>query len=263
LLLAPACGRGGASHADVVASFYPLAFAAEQIGGPGIKVTNLTGPGVEPHELELSPRQVDEVEGAKVVLVLGKDFQPAVERVAKRNKGRVAVAEQLRIQGPDPHVWLDPVLMQKIVAAVATALDKPVPSELKAALTDLDRRYRTGLAHCARHEIVTAHEAFGRLAARYGLTQKAIAGFSPESEPNPARLAELADLIRRDGVTTVFTEELVSPRVADTLAREAGVKTEVLNPIEGLSKPEIKAHANYVTLMDANLKKLQLALGCV
>jgi zinc transport system substrate-binding protein len=225
-------------------------------------VQNLTPPGVEPHDLELSPRQVDLVEEAAVVLTLGRDFQPAIERVAKRNKGAVALLDRIGVAGDDPHVWLDPVLMKRVVEQVAIALAVTPPAAVLADLDALDARYRAGLAGCARHEIVTAHEAFGHLATRYGLTQRSIAGFSPEAEPDAARMAELADLIRRDGVTTVFTEELVSPRVAEALAREAGVRTDVLNPIEGLSKEEVKQGASYLTVMDSNLAKLRRALSC-
>jgi zinc transport system substrate-binding protein len=110
--------------------------------------------------------------------------------------------------------------------------------------------------------MVTSHAAFGYLAARYGLIQQPIAGISPEAEPDPRRLAELADLVRREGVTTVFTETLVSPRVANTLAREAGVHTAVLNPVEGLSPEEVGRGENYVSVMDANLRTLRQALEC-
>jgi zinc transport system substrate-binding protein len=271
---ASACGnnRGARGGLSVVASFYPLAYAAQQIGGDQVTVRNLTAPGVEPHDLELSPRDVDRVESATLVLVLGRDFQPAVERVAKRNRGTVALINRLGVHGSDPHVWLDPILMTKIVDEVATALAKIDPphageytaraARLTDRLTALDGRYRAGLAACTRHEIVTAHDAFGRLAARYGLTEKAIAGLSPESEPDPARMAALADLIHHDRVTTVFTEELVSPRVADALAREAGVHTEVLDPIEGLTKAQAARGATYIAVMDANLQKLRVALDC-
>ncbi len=247
-----------------------MAYVAEQIGGDAVRVHNLTAPGVEPHDLELSPRDVDRVEDASLVLVLGNDFQPAVERAAERNAATVSMIDKLAVQGDDPHVWLDPGLMTKVVAEVAAALSRLDPTHrdefadraqrLTAEVAALDGRYRAGLAKCSRREIVTAHEAFGRLADRYGLTQTAIAGLSPEAEPDAARLAELADLIRRTGVTTVFSEELVSPRVADALAREAGVRTDVLDPLEGLAEGD--AGATYFTVMDANLAKLRAALGC-
>jgi zinc transport system substrate-binding protein len=282
-VLAASAGCAKTPHTDVIASFYPLAYAAERVAGPDLTIRNLTSPGVEPHDLELSPRQVDEVKDARLVVVLGKDFQPAVEKAAKSNHGTVAVLTKLPIpqsdvvkEGDDnsfdPHVWLDPVLMADVADRVTNALARAFPSRaatfraravsLKSDLVALDARYRAGLAGCARKEIVTSHAAFGRLAGRYGLTQRSIAGFSPETEPDPARLADVSDLIKRDGVTTVFTEELVSQKVAQTLARETGARTEVLSPIEGLTKSEAKAGATYLTLMDSNLAKLRAALGC-
>ena len=262
-----ACGSGGGNDADdrptVVASFYPLAYAASEIGGGNVRVRNLAPPGVEPHDLELSPKDADAIEAADVVLVLGRDFQPAVERVAQRNRHTVALLDRLDIGGDDPHVWLDPLIMSRIVTEIGRALSMDGPAgALSAEIQALDGRFRAGLAECKRKKIVTAHESFGRLASRYGLTQHAVAGLSPEAEPDPATLAELADLIRREGITTVFTEELVSPQLARTLAREAGVGTEVLNPLEGLSTAEQRAGATYITVMDANLQKLRRALGC-
>ncbi|HZQ28854.1 MAG TPA: zinc ABC transporter substrate-binding protein, partial [Acidimicrobiales bacterium] len=241
------------------------------------------------HDLELKASQVADVQDAAVVLVLGKGFQPAVEKAAAGRKGTVELLNKLPIEqggkvddaAPigssgtlDPHVWLDPELMAGIVEQVTQALVAADPNPahhaeyqanaaaFQAQLVDLDARYRSGLSTCARHEIVTSHEAFGRLAARYGLTQHGILGLSPDAEPDPGRLAQLTDYVRAHGVTTVFTETLVSPKVAQTLAREAGVKTDVLNPLEGLAKDEIAKGENYVSVMDRNLAKLRAALGC-
>jgi zinc transport system substrate-binding protein len=174
--------------------------------------------------------------------------------------------------GLDPHVWLDPVLMQDIVRHVQRGLTKADPKgsstyaanadALVADLAALDEKFRTGLADCARSLIVTSHEAFGYLAARYGLRQEGAAGIDPTAEPDAKRLAELTDLVERNGVTVVFTETLVSPRVADTLAREAGVKTDTLDPLEGLSGKAQAAGGDYFTVMASNLRKLRAALGC-
>jgi zinc transport system substrate-binding protein len=276
LVVLGACGSGtGASSrggVSVVASFYPLAFVAQRVGGADVRVRNLTPAGVEPHDLELSPTDVDRIESADVVIVLGRDFQPAVERATRRNQGTLRVLDTIAVGGTDPHAWLDPVAMKEIVAVIAKTLEAADPAhasvftqraaDLQAELSALDGRYRAGLAACQRREIVTAHEAFGQLAARYGLTQRAIAGLSPEAEPSPAKLAELADLVRREGITTVFTEQLVSRRVADALARESGANTAVLNPIEGLTKDELEHGDTYLTVMDGNLAKLRQALGC-
>jgi zinc transport system substrate-binding protein len=172
--------------------------------------------------------------------------------------------------GDDPHVWLDPVLMRQVVDRLATAMARAVPragdgldgraARVDAALAALDADYRRGLADCDRRIIVTAHDAFGHLARRYRLREQAIAGISPEQEPDPRRIAELGDLVRRERVTTVFTERLVSPRVADTLARDAGVRTAVLDPIESPSgRPTFAA---YLRAMRSNLRVLRQALGC-
>ena len=259
-----------ASRESVVASFYPIAWAAQQVGGDRVSVTNLTPAGAEPHDLELTPDQIDEVLDAKVVFELGRGFQPAVEQAAEQRDGRTV---QLLPDGTtDPHVWLDPVRMSAIVRTVQRELTRADPKgrsvyarnaeRVLGELDSLDARYRNGLAHCERDVIVTAHEAFGHLAKRYGLQQEGVAGISPDAEPDAKRIAQLTDLVRRDGVTTVFTEELVSPRIARTLAREAGVRTATLNPLEGLTAREVRNGDDYVSVMDANLRMLRRALGC-
>jgi zinc transport system substrate-binding protein len=238
-------------------------------------VENLTPAGTEPHDLELSPAQRDAVEDAAGVFVLGNGFQPAVEAAATRRDGvTLEVLDRLGAGvADDPHVWLDPRRMVDVVEEVAGALGDARPkaragfarraAAVAATLAALDRRYRDGLADCRHDTIVTSHEAFGHLAAAYGLRQEGVAGIAPDAEPDPRRLGELADLVRARGITTVFTEALVSPRIAQTLAREAGgVKTAVLNPLEGLTAAETKAGDDYVSVMDANLATLRAALEC-
>jgi zinc transport system substrate-binding protein len=272
-LVASSVPAGAASRRRVVAAFYPVAWAAAQVGGDRVAVTNLTPAGAEPHDLELNPDQMDTLLDADVAFVMGKGFQPAVESAADQRDGAtVRLLDKLPRRGGDPHVWLDPVLMRRIVGQVRASLTRADPAgkavyarnaaALDSRLTDLDRRYREGLTGCARRDIVTAHEAFGYLARRYGLHQFGVAGLAPDAEPDSARLAELADLVKRDGVTTVFTESLLSPRIAATLAREAGVRTEVLNPLEGLTAEERSRGDDYLRVMDANLTKLRAALGC-
>jgi zinc transport system substrate-binding protein len=275
---------GNAGRLKVVAGFYPLAEAASRVGGHLVDVGNLTPPGVEPHDLELTPDQIADIQRADVVLYLGHGFAPAVERgVAGANGVTLDLLQGMSLdpgepeegeQGPvfDPHVWLDPGLYQRIVDRTEQAMAQARPKNaatfesnakaFEAELSALDQAYRSGLTGCARDVIVTSHAAFGYLSARYGLTQEAIAGVSPDAEPSPDRLAQLAQLVKREGVTTIFTEELVSPRVAETLAREVGVTTAVLNPLEGLSKTEVAAGQDYVSVMRSNLHTLQRALGC-
>jgi zinc transport system substrate-binding protein len=267
-----ACGAVGDERppADVVAAFFPLAAAARAVGGPGVSVEDLTPPGVEPHDLELTTTEMDAILDARLLVLMGEGFQPAVERGAEQRSGPTLEVLHGRPAGDDPHVWLDPVLMQRVTARVASAMARAVPraragmddrvARVDAALAALDAEYRRGLRRCDRRVIVTAHAAFGHLARRYGLQQQAIAGISPEQEPDPRRLAELGDLVRRRNVTTVFTERLVSPRVADTLARDAGVTTAVLDPIE--SPAGRPTFAGYLRAMRSNLGVLRAALGC-
>jgi zinc transport system substrate-binding protein len=273
------------SHSKVVTAFYPVAYAAERVGGTRVQVTNLTPAGAEPHDLELSPKQIDEILDATVVFDMGHRFQPAVEKAAEERDGpTVTLLDRLPINAGhksvaegdpnalDPHVWLDPILMRGIVDQVRAALIKADPNgrvlyTRNAAIFDrqlraLDARFRAGLSKCALHVIVTAHEAFGYLARRYGLEQQGVAGLSPDAEPDARRIAQLTDLVKKDHVKVIFTETLVSPRIADTLAREAGVRTDVLDPLEGLTDQDIAHGANYVSVMDTNLAKLQRALDC-
>jgi zinc transport system substrate-binding protein len=269
------CGPSGgpSSKNAVVAAFYPLAWAAEQVGGPGVDVQNLTPPGAEPHDLELTPRDVDRVRSARLVLYLGDGFQPALEKAVEDRDGpsldllrgqRLASApageEELDF---DPHVWLDPVRFAAMVEAIGRELHRPsAAARVVALLRALDRDYHRGLARCRRHEIVTSHAAFGYLARRYGLRQIALTGLSPEAEPSPRGLQRLVHEVEASGATTVFFESLVSPKLAQTVAREAGASTAVLDPIEGLTKDEVSAGDDYPSVMRRNLNTLRDALGC-
>ncbi|MDZ4825049.1 MAG: zinc ABC transporter substrate-binding protein [Actinomycetota bacterium] len=262
-----------AAKVGVVTAFYPLAEAARQVGGDLVTVTDLTPPGVEPHDLEISPGDVEDIEDADVVLLMGNDFQPGVEAAAARADGAVEVLDALAVDDGDVHVWLDPQQMRAILEVVVRALADADPdneaayeanaSRYGAEIGAVDTEFSEGLADCERRTIVTAHDAFGWLARRYDLEQQAIAGISPDAEPDADRLAELADLAREQGVTTIFSEELVPPDIAETVAREAGgLRTEVLNPIEGLTEEQRDAGDDYLSLMRDNLTKLQEALGC-
>ena len=254
------------SAENVVAAFYPLAYAAEQVGGPGVRVTNLTPAGAEPHDLELSPGEVTEVKDAGVVLLMGHGFQPQLERAARDSRGRVLSlldTPGLDRLGNDPHVWLDPLRYARIVRAIGRALhDEPAAARLVARLDALDREYRAGLAHCRRRAVVTSHAAFGYLAGRYGLRQLSVEGLSPEAEPEPRRLARVIARVRASGATTVYAEPLASPRVARTVSRETGAAVAVLDPLEGLGKGALERGADYFTVMHANLAALRRGLEC-
>jgi zinc transport system substrate-binding protein len=269
LPLAASCGESGASHSGqekVVAAFYPLAFAAQQVGGNKVDVVNLTPAGAEPHDLEISPRDVADVRSADLVLLLGHGFQPQLEDAAGNGDNVLRLLDTPgldRFSNGDPHVWLDPLRYALIVKRIGTALHaEGAARRVVERLHSLDVEYRRGLAQCARDEIVTSHEAFGYLAQRYGLRQIAITGLTPEAEPKPQDLRRVVELVRRTHATTVFFETLVSPRIAETVARETGAKTAVLDPIEGLTSDEQRQGDDYFTLMRSNLAHLRVALGC-
>jgi zinc transport system substrate-binding protein len=274
---AAAGGRGGGGgRIDVVAAFYPLAKAVRQVGGDRVDVHDLTPAGAEPHDLELDTDDVDAILDADLAVVLGEGFQPAVEDAADQRDGptlRVLDHLDRGMHGDDPHVWLDPARYREVVDAVADALADADPDRARAyrrnaarfdaELRTLDADFAAGLAECRTRTVLTAHDAFGWLARRYDLEQHGVAGLEPDAEPDPDRLADLADLAEREGVTTVFTEALVSPRVARTLAREAGgLRTAVLDPLEGLDDERIEAGDDYVSVMRDNLAQLRKALGC-
>lgn len=288
-LLAAACTEDGPEREtgklDVVASFYVLAEVARAVGGDDVVVHDLTPAGTEPHDVELTSSQVDDIEDAGVLIYLGNGFQPAIERAAKRRgpdivddddgKATVDVLDPVpddQIKEDDPHIWLAPALLSAAVSGVRDALGEADPDNAveytrraeayQQQLVALDAEMREGLADCERRVIVTAHEAFHYLAATYGLEQKAISGLSPGAEPEGDRLSELAGEIERTGATTVFTEELVPAKTAQALAREAGVATAVLDPLEGLTDAKRKAGATYFTVMRENLQALRKALGC-
>ena len=264
----------------VVASAYPFAFVAEQVGEPYVDVHNLTSPGVEPHDIELTPQQVASVSDADLVL-LERGFQPAVDGAVEQADAAAKVldvAETVSLEDtgsgdggePDPHVWLDPRRMVTLTGAVADRIVGLVPEHaeevranadrLSDQLATLDAAYERGLADCERRTFVTSHAAFGYLAVRYDLTMVSIAGLDPTSEPSAAEQAAIADTVRREGVTTIFTESLVSPAVAETIADETGAQVATLDPLEGLS--DASTDEDYLTLMRANLAALRQANGC-
>lgn len=295
-------GAGAAGTKDgkvgVTASFYPMQFLAEQIGKDHVKVDSLTKPGVEPHDLEITPKQTAQLGEADVVVYL-KSLQPAVDKAVAqsgvKNIVDAATLTELEVHGSsghdhgaeeghaegeghdhghgeagqDPHVWLDPAKYAEIAKGVGAALEKADPGhaadyrkntdELVGKLTALDTEFKNGLQNTASRTFITTHSAFGYLAERYGLDQEAISGVDPESEPSPARMKELQGLAKQENVSTVFFETLASDKTARTLAADTGLKTDVLDPLEGIT--DKSQGADYFEVMRSNLKNLQKALG--
>ncbi|NEA11355.1 zinc ABC transporter substrate-binding protein [Streptomyces sp. SID10692] len=310
-----AADGGDGGKLKVTASFYPMQFLAERIGGEHVAVTSLTKPGVEPHDLELTPRQIGSISESDYVLYL-KGIQPAVDDAIKQSgvKNTVDAATLTTLEnhgsevsghdhghegeehadehghegeeaheehsegdghnhgeegGADPHIWLDPVKYAEVAKGVGKSLEKADPDHaadyekntetLVAELDKLNTAYESGLKNTATKTFVTTHSAFGYLAERYGLTQQGIAGIDPEAEPSPARIQEIHTIAEKEKATTVFFETLASDRTAKTLAKDTGLKTGVLDPLEGIT--DKSRGADYIEVMESNLTALQKALG--
>ncbi|MFJ9644886.1 metal ABC transporter substrate-binding protein [Streptomyces sp. NPDC101206] len=303
---AAASGTGKDGRLAVTASFYPMQFLAEQIGGDHVAVVSLTKPGVEPHDLEITPKQTGRLGQSDVVVYL-KGLQPAVDEAVAQSGVKAVVdaaaLTELEAHGPsghdhahgdahahahegeeghaeghahghgesgaDPHLWLDPAKYAEVAKGVGAALEKADPDhaadyrkntdELVGKLTALDAEFKNGLQNTASRTFITTHAAFGYLAERYGLDQEGISGVDPESEPSPARMKELQELAKKENVSTVFFETLASDKTAKSLATDTGLKTDVLDPLEGIT--DQSQGADYFEVMRSNLKNLQKALG--
>ena len=302
IAMVSACSGTGGRGADdgrlgVVAAFYPLEYAVAQIGGNHVDISGLTKAGAEPHDLELSPRQVAKVAQADLV-VYEKHFQPAVDAAvdgqARDTALDVSPAARLDLvavedghdhgggtqeepAGPadattprDPHFWLDPMRYADVGDAIAAELAardganaaayQANAKAFRATMTTLDAEFRTGLKSCANHELVTSHTAFGYLSESYGFHQESITGLTPDAEPSPAAMAQLTRHIRETGASTVYAETLVSEDVAKALARETGARLAVLDPIEGITSAS--AGRDYPAVMRANLAVLRAGQEC-
>lgn len=269
----------------VVTSFYPLYFLATQIAGDNADVSNLVPTGVEPHDYELTPQDLGNIEGSNLLIVNGllePWFADVEENLKGENISILNLSEQIDLLratgkesnplGKDPHFWLDPIRMIQMADSITVALTKadPINAAVYAAnaklldqkFTDLDTEFKTGLSACAQKSFVTSHAAFAYLAQRYGLEQLSISGLSPDQEPSAQDMKEIVDFVRTNNVKIIFFESLVNPALAQTIANEVGAQTMVLNPIEGLTKEQSATGDDYFVEMRNNLANLKVALVC-
>lgn len=272
------CGTKAApqsSKLKVAASFYPMAEFARQVGGANVEVTTLIPEGLEPHEWEPTAQDLTKIKDAGLFIYNGvlEPWAPKAIQALGQDKVRSVEAGQglMLINGkPDPHVWVSPKLAQKEVDAIQAALSAADPahkdqyaanaSAYKAKLQKLDQQLQQAAAKGKHKEFVTTHAAFGHLAHDYHLKQLSILGISPEAEPAPASLTQLVNLVREKNIHYVFFESLVSPKVAKSLAAETSAQILMLNPLEGLTQSEKDQGADYMSIMEQNIKNLQKAL---
>ncbi len=282
----------------VLASVYPVYEFVRQVGGDKVEVTMLVPAGAEPHEWEPSAKDLVQVKNAKIFFFHGANFEHWISKVTAKDvlgsTTAVEVSKNIELKEGthhdhdehkhddkhkveheeheiDPHVWLDPVLAQKEVANIAEVLAtadsvnaayyRDNAARYNAELQKLHEEYQSSLKNVKKRTIITSHAAFGYLAARYHLEQVAIMGLSPDAEPTPEKMADIIKLCRELQVNYIFSETIVSPKVAETLAKEAGAKVLVLHPVDALTPDEVKHGKNYLLLMRENLANLKLALG--
>ena len=292
----------------VVASFYPVAYLTQQVGGDKVDVLTMVPAGAEPHVWEPTPADLVNIGKSKLFVYLGlgmDSWAPDVlESLGKDAPASVQASdnvdpltfEQERALveshehasdgmehhdhaahvghshshgGIDPHVWLDPQRAKIMAKNILDGLSSADPKNrayyeenynaLALRLDELDQAYESNLSGFTDKKIVVSHEAYGYICARYGIDQIGISGLTPDSEPDAKTMSEIVNLVKEDHITTVFYEELVSPKVAKQIANETGAKAEVLSPIEGLSDEDIQAGENYFTKMYSNLEKLKVA----
>lgn len=259
----------------ITASFYPLAFMAGQIGGEYVDVVTVTPAGEEPHDYEPTARQIATIQESDILILNGGGFEAWGERIQtslNNSSVRIVITGQNLISQNDPHVFLDPKIAkeQAIIIFQTIVNTDPAHSQyytsranvLFKKFDELDSQYRAGFANCETKEFITTHAAFSYLAKEYGLTQIAISGLSPEAEPSIRKITEITAYAKDHHIDTIFFERLASPKITQTIAQEVGAKTQVLDPLEGLTEAEIKSGTNYFTIMQNNLTNLRLALKC-
>lgn len=258
----------------VTTSFYPLYFFAKEIGGDKADIVNITPAGSEPHDYDPTPANIVQIEKSKLLILNGAGLELWGDKIRENLKGKKTVILTMEEEKTvkDPHVWLSPLLAKKQVEKITQGFEQVDSThssyyqgnakELEDTLDALDKKFKDGLRTCKQKDIITSHAAFGYLAQSYGFNQVAISGLSPDEEPPPSKLAEVAKFAKENTIKYIFFESLVSPKLSQTIAKEVGAKSLVLNPIEGLTPEEMQAGKNYSTLMEENLSNLKLALEC-
>lgn len=268
---------------SVYTSFYAMYDFTNKIGGDKINLANLVPAGTEPHDWEPTPTDIANLEKADVLIYNGAGMEAWLDKILNtlENKKLIAVetSKDLKLIDNtdqdedlkyDPHVWLNPMLAKKQMEAVKNALVTADPSnkdyyeknyaDYAKKLDDLDNEFKAAVAKVKKKDIVVAHQAFGYICDAYGLKQVAIEGLTADAEPSPARMAEIVKFAQENNVKYIFFEELVSSKVAETIAKEVGANTEVLNPLEGLEEKDIQAGKEYFSVMRENLEVLKKAL---
>lgn len=262
----------------IVTSIYPLAEFTKEIGKDLVDVDFVTPPGAEPHDYEPTPQDIVRIRSAGIFLFNGNGMdiwaQKITDDLSKNDIIFLDMSKALGLSGNnDPHFWLDPSLVKKEIEIIKDILIKTDSlhaidyqknsMDYLALLDKLDSNFRQGLANCRQNEIIVSHNAFSYLAKRYNIRTNYISGLSPDEEPSIKRISEVTTIAKNKNIRYIFFEKLVNPKISETIAKEVGAQTLLLDPFEGLTKEEIDANKNYLSVMKENLDNLRLALSCI
>lgn len=265
---------------SVIATFYPLEEFARAVGGDAISVKSIVPIGIEPHDYEPTPQDIVSIYQSDVFILNGAGIDAWAEKILPELEKRgIKVLQMSEVIGflssdpvIDPHFWLDPILVQREIEAIRDTLTERDPTRTEiynenaqryfAELADLDKEYRAGLRQCKTRTVVASHNAFLYLAKRYDFEIISTGGFSEEAEVAPRDISQIVERMREQNLQYVFFAAFDSPKVAETIATEAGAQTLVFNPIEGLTDKERQAGENYLSIMRGNLNNLQTAMQC-
>lgn len=280
---------------NVLTSIYPMYDFAQKIGGNKARITNMVPAGVEPHDWEPNATDITNLEKADLFIYNGAGMEHWVDDVLKSTQNKelfkLEASKNIKLNtghshykeenhrsniehhensNSDPHVWLNPINAKQQMKDIKDAFVKVDPDnkdyyennydKYAQEFDKLDKEYKDTLKPLSNKDIVVSHEAFGYLCDAYGLNQVGIEGVSPDSEPDPARMSEIIEFVKKNKVKVIFFEELVSPKVAKTIADATGAKTDILNPIEGLNGKEKSSSEDYFSVMRKNLESLKVAL---
>lgn len=264
----------GNTNLRVFASFYPIYDFVEKIGKDKVDVSTIVPNGVEPHDFEPTPKQVVELQNADLIFINGGGFEAWINDIA--NSNIVDLSRNITIENKssnlNPHIWLDPILVESMAEEIYNILVSLDPENIgyyqnnlkqfDDNLELLNSNIKNNLTNCALNDFIAFHDAFGYFAKRYGLTQHVIGGISPEMDVNPQKLTELIKLAERLGITTIFSEDNMDPRLSNTIASEIGGKVLILSPIEMITQEEHELREDYFSKMYDNLNNLKIALEC-
>jgi zinc transport system substrate-binding protein len=291
----PAFGKSPGTL-KVMNTIFPLQEFAGAVGGDKVQAELLLPPGAEAHNWEPKPSDFGKIAKADVFICIGPMMEPWAAKVLKAvNNPRLSVVEvssglalleakepeadsKHPPRGPaerylDPHLWLDFSLDAKILDSIARVFGERDPAQApfyrdraeayKQRLADLDRAYRKNLAVCQRRQIIIGgHSAFAYLARRYDLEQVALYGLSPNAEPTPKKLAGVIETARQNRAKYIFFEAFVNSKLAQVLAKEAGIGTLVLHTGHNLTREQLAKNIGFLDLMKQNLENLARGLDC-